>query len=193
LKNTLRQEKLQKRKEVPEADRQKESSEIISFICNSKRYGNAETVFTFISMDKEVNTHPLIEQAWQDGKKVAVPIAKKGGRMYFVNLSSFLELKKSPFGVMEPQKEETEAVIPRENDIFLVPGSVFDKKGNRYGYGGGFYDRYLQQYSEIYKIGVAFSFQVVEFDLQVDGYDIPVDCIVTEKGLIGGSNHEYFD
>lgn len=186
MKDALRKNILKLRKELPVADRESASNRVIQHICNSEEYTKADVVFTFVSMGAEVNTYPLIERAWMDGKKVAVPIAKKGGKMYFVPISSLSELKKSTFGVMEPQKEETEAIVPSENDLFLVPGSVFDEKGNRYGYGGGFYDRYFQKYPDVYKIGVAFSFQVVPFSLQMDVYDIPVDCIVTEKGLIGG-------
>ncbi|MDD3394963.1 MAG: 5-formyltetrahydrofolate cyclo-ligase [Anaerotignum sp.] len=193
MKNTLRQEILQKRKEMSEGDRQRESQKIITILCGSKRYQKADTIFTFVSMNEEINTYPLIEQAWQDGKKVAVPIAKIRGRMYFVEIASFSELKKSRFGVLEPQKGEEAEVIPSKTDFFLVPGSVFDQKGNRYGYGGGYYDRYFERHPAIYKIGAAFSFQVMEFILQVEANDIPVDCIVTEKGLLGGSDYEYFD
>ncbi|AMJ42102.1 5-formyltetrahydrofolate cyclo-ligase [Anaerotignum propionicum] len=186
MKNRLRQEILKKRKEMTEEERQRKSDNIIATLIGSKRYEKAETIFTFISMDNEVNTYPLIEQAWQDGKKVAVPIAKAKGEMYFVPIDSFSELRKSRFGVMEPEKEREDRVIPKETDVFLVPGSVFDQKGNRYGYGGGFYDRFFEQYPNIYKIAVAFSFQVMEFDLQVEVFDKPVDCIITEDGLIGG-------
>ncbi|WP_312071414.1 5-formyltetrahydrofolate cyclo-ligase [Anaerotignum propionicum] len=193
MKNRLRQEILQKRKEMTEEERQRKSDNIIATLIGSKRYEKAETIFTFISMDNEVNTYPLIEQAWQDGKKVAVPIAKVKGEMYFVPIDSFSELRKSRFGVMEPEKEREDRVIPKETDVFLVPGSVFDQKGNRYGYGGGFYDRFFEQYPNIYIIAVAFSFQVMEFDLQVEVFDKPVDCIITEDGLIGGFSDEYFD
>lgn len=193
MKNKLRQKILQRRKEMSEEIRHRESNSIIDILCGSERYQKANIVFTYISMGEEVNTYPLIAQAWRDGKKVAVPIAKLKGKMYFVLISSFLELKKSRFGVMEPEKGEDEEVTPSEKDFFLVPGSVFDKKGNRYGYGGGYYDRYFQQYPNIYKIAVAFSFQIMEDDLQVDAYDIPVDCIVTEKGVIGGYDDERFN
>ncbi len=193
MKNALRQAILQKRKAMGELERREFSKSITDFIIRSKRYKKAGTVFTFVSMDQEVNTYPLIEQAWQDGKRIAVPIAQKGGRMYFVSLSSFQELKKTNFGVMEPQIAEEQEVLPNETDIFLVPGSVFDEKGNRYGYGGGFYDRYFERFPKLYKIGVAFSFQVPGFDLQVESFDIAVDCIITEKGVTGGSSYEYFD
>lgn len=186
MKNRLREEILQKRKELSEEERQQKSAKITATLRSSARYEKAETLFTFISMDKEVNTYPLIEQAWQDGKKVAVPIAKAKGEMYFVPIDSFSELKKSRFGVMEPEKEKEESIIPKETDVFLVPGSVFDQKGNRYGYGGGFYDRFFEKYPSIFKIAVAFSFQVMDFDLQVEAFDKPVDCIITEDGLIGG-------
>ena len=193
MKNELRQEILEKRKKMTEVERHNRSNKINEILCSSERYKNADTVFTFIGMAKEVNTYPLIEQAWRDGKKVAVPVAKIKGQMYFVPITTFLELKKSRFGVMEPQKHKEDEVIPKETDLFLVPGSVFDRKGNRYGYGGGYYDRYFQQYPYIYKIAVAFSLQVMDCDLQVEAFDIPVDCIITEKGLIGGFSNEYFD
>lgn len=193
MKNILRQKVLERRKAMTKETQQKKIKKIIDFLCSSKRYEKANTVFTYISMGSEVNTYPLIEQAWGDGKKVAVPIAKMKGKMYFVLISSFSELKKSHFGVMEPEKGEDEEVTPVNTDLFLVPGSVFDKKGNRYGYGGGYYDRYFQQYPNIYKIALAYSLQIMEDDLQVDEYDIPVDGIVTEDGLIGGSNDEYFN
>ncbi len=186
MKNRLREEILQKRKELSEEERRQKSARITATLRDSERYKKAETIFTFISMDKEVNTYPLIEQAWKDGKKVAVPIAKAKGEMYFVPIDSFSELKKSRFGVMEPEKEKEESVIPKETDVFLVPGSVFDQKGNRYGYGGGFYDRFFEKYPSIFKIAVAFSFQVMDFDLQVEAFDKPVDCIITEDSLIGG-------
>lgn len=193
MKNMLRQKILQKRKEMTVEERERKSNKIIDILCNSESYQKADVVFTYIGMEAEVNTYPLIERAWKDGKKVAVPIAKIKGEMYFVPISSFLELKKSRFGVMEPPKSKNQEILPQKTDFFLVPGSVFDQKGNRYGYGGGYYDRYFQQYLNIYKIAAAFSFQVMEFDLQVETFDIPVDCIVTEKGVIGGSNDEYFD
>lgn len=182
MKEKLRKEILLKRKRMTKEERQVGSRYILEALWKGKRYEKAEAIFTFIGMRDEVNTYPLIERAWQDGKKVAVPIAKEKGEMYFVGLSSFSELQKSRFGVMEPQKGKEWAVLPKEDDLFLVPGSVFDQKGNRYGYGGGYYDRYFQQYPKLYKIAVAFSFQVMEFALQVEAFDIPMDCIVTEKG-----------
>ncbi len=193
MKNMLRQKILQKRKEMSVEERQRESNRIVDILCASQSYQRADTVFTYISMEEEINTYPLIKRAWQDGKTVAVPIAKIRGEMYFVPIAAFSELKKSHFGVMEPQKGKTEEVLPKKTDFFLVPGSVFDQKGNRYGYGGGYYDRYFHQYPNIYKIAAAFSFQVMEFELQAEVFDVPVDCIVTEKGVIGGSNDECFD
>lgn len=109
MKNKLRKEILQKRKEMTEAERKNQSEQIVDTLLGSEKYENADTVFTFIGMAEEVNTYPLIEQAWRDGKKVAVPIAKIKGEMYFVPITSFLELKKSHFGV-EPVKGKEEEV-----------------------------------------------------------------------------------
>lgn len=193
VKEELRKEILLKRRNMAKEERQRGSLEIIDTLCFGTRYKRANTIFTFVGMTEEINTYPLIERAWKDGKQVAVPIAKAKGEMFFVLLSSFGELAKSRFGVMEPQKGGEWEVHPQKEDLFLVPGSVFDKKGNRYGYGGGYYDRYFERYPALYKIALAFSFQVMEFELEVEKFDVVMDCIVTENGVIGGFAYEQFN
>lgn len=183
MKHERRKQVLAQRNSMPHAEWASNSEEICKLLLQSHAYQNANTIFTFVSFGKEVNTYPLIEQAWQDGKIVATPIAKKGKLMYFVPTSSFADLKKTAFGTLEADKDTSHEISPTANDLFLVPGAVFDQNGNRYGYGGGFYDQYLEKFPEIKKIAVAFSFQLQNEPLQVETYDIPVDTIITEKGI----------
>lgn len=187
MKQQLRQIVLEERGVLPQETWKTMSQGLQSQIFSSKWYQDAPRVFTFVSMGKEVDTYALIERAWRDGKEVAVPIAKKKDEMYFVLIHSFNALEKSCFGVMEPNISRAEEVIPRAEDLFLVPGVVFDRQGNRYGYGGGFYDRYCEMYKGFLKVAVAFSFQVVEGALAIEPYDIPVDIIYSEHGIEGGA------
>jgi 5-formyltetrahydrofolate cyclo-ligase len=66
-----------------------------------------------------------------------------------------------------------------EADCLIVPGVVFDKKNNRIGHGKGYYDRFLKRFgSQVLKIGLAFSFQVVSH-IPVESHDEPVDRVLT--------------
>ncbi|WP_317855874.1 5-formyltetrahydrofolate cyclo-ligase [Chakrabartyella piscis] len=184
MKLQLRKEMTEKRNAMTEEDFLKWSNVICDTILKSSRYQGAKKVFSFVSMGREVNTYPFLEATLADGKVLCVPIAKKKDGMYFVAIKSLEELQKGAFGVMEPQIDKAFAVTPEDGDVFLVPGLVFDTKGNRYGYGGGFYDRYLQEYDTVEPMAVAFSFQVMETSLEVEEFDIPVGKIVTEKEVL---------
>lgn len=193
MKATLRKRILAQRAGMTSEEWRDKSDAIRRNILESSAYKEAKRIFVFVSMRGEVDTISLIEQAWRDGKQVCVPIAKKGEAMYFVLLENMAELARTSFGVLEPKKDRTQAVVPKGADMILVPGSVFDSSGNRYGYGGGFYDRYFETYPDSMKIAIAFSFQLMAEPLAVDQYDVPMDWIVTENGWNGGNYNESID
>lgn len=186
MKEKIRKEVLEKREQLSTELWRKMSEEALERLFASQWYQKAPRIFTFVSMGKEVDTYSLIARAWQDGKQVAVPIAKKKEEMYFVPLTDLSQLSPSSFGVMEPNRSRREEVVPNESDLFLVPGAVFDGVGNRYGYGGGYYDRYFMEHTRFLKIALGFSFQVMEKPLAVEAHDIAVDIIITENGIKGG-------
>ena len=85
------------------------------------------------------------------------------------------------YGIPEPISENK--IYP---DIIFVPLVAFDKEFNRLGYGGGFYDRYIQKISKIkkmLKIGIAFSFQKLK-KIPVNKHDKKLDIILTEKEIL---------
>ena len=182
MKKKLREEALEKRNNIPADIRVEKSGKITEHILQSEVYKRAKTVFSFVSMGSEVETRDILVQAWKDGKTVAVPKSIKGRVMYFLPIENLEELQKSHFGVMEPIGEMENAMIPTEDDLFLVPGALFDRKKNRIGYGGGYYDTYFEKYRGYRKIGIAFSEQITEMDIPTTEYDIPLDDIVTENG-----------
>ena len=99
--------------------------------------------------------------------------------MDFYNFSFSEPLIVNKYGIPEPKK--THIVYP---DVVLIPMVAFDKKKNRLGYGGGYYDRYISSLEDNYriiKIGIGFSFQKIN-NLPTNKYDKKLDFIITEKG-----------
>ena len=95
----------------------------------------------------------------------------------------------SSYGIKEPKPESTTVYMPKEEDMILVvlPGAVFDRDGNRIGYGGGYYDKYLcwleskVSPERIYKVALAYECQMVDVAvIENEPHDIKVDCVITE-------------
>ena len=180
MKKKMRAEALAKRNGIPAEERLEKSRRITEHILKSEAWGQAKTIFSFVSMGSEVETKEILKQAWKEGKTVAVPKTDKKREMIFLKIDSFSDLQKGRFGVMEPMTQKE--LIPEEGDLFLVPGALFDRKKNRIGYGGGYYDTYFEKYGGCRKVGLAFSEQISEEWIPVEETDIPLDDIVTENG-----------
>lgn len=125
----------------------------------------------------EVDTYEIMNTLWLDGKKVYLPKVTKEG-LKFYEVLSFDELQLGTFGILEP-KEDKKSVSKEEIEVMLIPLLVYNKDNYRIGYGKGYYDRYLKDYSGL-KIGLAYHFQYSEVAFQ-DKWDIPCDVIVTDK------------
>ena len=182
MKKKLREDALARRNLISKEEREKKSLCIAEHILQSDVFRNAEKIFIFVSMGSEVETEKIIQQAWKEGKIVAVPKTEKRRSMSFLPITSFEDLQEGRFHVLEPQGTMADALIPGKGDLFLVPGALFDRKKNRIGYGGGYYDAYFEKYQGYRKIGLAFSEQISEVPIPAEEYDIPVDDIVTENG-----------
>lgn len=109
----------------------------------------------YADYNHEVITRYIIEQAWKDGKEVAVPKVF-GKDMVFYKLTDFSQLESGYFGIPEP-KEDGETVS-WETAMMVMPGVAFDVNCNRVGYGGGFYDRFLEKHPQISRVAVGIFF-----------------------------------
>lgn len=183
MKNELRKEFLEKRNAMPKEQQIEKSQIIFEKLTNSQEYKNADWVFTYIDMGSEVKTVPIIEKAWADKKRVAVPIAKTNRLMYFVEITSFHGMNRTKLGVMEPNIGIDEQVLPNEKTMFIVPGSVFDEDKNRCGYGGGYYDTYTEEKHIHNTIGVCYDFQVAK-KIPTEEFDRKLSKIITENRII---------
>ena len=143
--------------------------------------------FVYCSYQKEVPTKTLIDRLLAMGKTVAVPLTDpRNFTMEAVVLSDpDKDLISGYKGIPEPDSSliPEKIISPACIEVALVPGSVFDVQGNRLGYGGGFYDRFLAHKApQALRIGLAFSFQVME-RIPHQAHDVPMDMVVTEKDI----------
>ncbi|MFC9415567.1 5-formyltetrahydrofolate cyclo-ligase [Bacillus mobilis] len=186
----MREEKLRLRKQIIEhmnslsEERYTTLSEQIAFsLYAQKEWAEAKTIGITLSMENEVNTYPIIEKAWEQGKKVVVPKCNKGTRtMTFRQISNFDQLETVYMNLREPIPALTEEVGADDIDLQIVPGVAYTGRGERIGYGGGYYDRYLVHYKGK-TLSLAYSFQMVEH-IPVEPFDKNVEKIITEKGTM---------
>ncbi|TCV07637.1 5-formyltetrahydrofolate cyclo-ligase [Samsonia erythrinae] len=144
----------------------------------------AESVAVFLSFDGELDTQPLIQRLWQQGKRVYLPVLHpfRAGHLLFLRYAPDTELVRNRLKILEPRLDVRQ-VLPRQQlDVLLTPLVAFDEQGQRLGMGGGFYDRTLQ-YRNLtsdgpYPIGLAHDCQQVDA-LPVESWDIPLPEIIT--------------
>lgn len=138
-----------------------------------------DALYTFVSCQTEISSLPLLELAWNEKKAVAVPKVQER-EMDFYQISSMEELTPGYRGILEPvQKSRAEY----KNVFLLMPGLAFDRRGNRLGYGGGFYDRYAATHkSRIHCLAaVGYDFQLLP-DIPVETTDVAAEIIVLPEG-----------
>lgn len=187
-KKKLRSAYLEKRNQMEPEKRKEASKRIKEWVFANKRYKAAETVFLYASYKSEVETKEIIQGALRQGKRVAVPKVH-GIEMFFYTINSWEELFPGYQGILEPQIEGREPVVPASSDVMLVPGAVFDRKGGRIGYGGGYYDKYLHKVFEAYGyrpycMALAFACQICKGIIPAEEHDEKMDCILTERRVI---------
>ena len=145
MKKTLRKETIAAMKRLPESVKTQADEQLTQRLLELPAFQEAKTLATYLSMGHEFSTASLIQAALQDGKRVCVPRTYPQGRMEFVEYDPDI-LEKTRFGLLEPN-EKGKLVDKAEIDLIHVPGLVFQSKGYRIGYGGGYYDRYLADFA----------------------------------------------
>ncbi len=179
-KKSLRRRYREKRQAITGKYRDELDINILNRVTKLNQYRECSLVLSYVSMRDEADTRRLIERALADGKRVAVPRCVPNTRkMEFYYIESLSQLEPGTFGVDEPLAQKEKAVEDFSNSICIVPGICFDKKGYRLGYGMGYYDRFLCNYSGV-TIGICYSV-CTKYNLIHGRYDCRSDIVVTEK------------
>lgn len=140
----------------------------------TEQYKSASTIYGYLPYNQEVRTIPILQRALSDGKVVAVPKVIDD-RMIFVVMNDLSKVSKGYAGIPEPIENGPEADDP--DALVLMPGLAFDPQGHRVGYGGGFYDRFLEKEPNHPTVALCYSFQVFP-ELETQEHDIPVDLVL---------------
>ena len=181
-KSAIRQQMKAKRLQMPEHQKLEYEKKIFINITSSEIYQSAQLLFTYVSTEREVDTRQIIMDALSAGKRVAVPrILPQTEQMEFCLIDGLQELTVGAMGILEP-KQGIQIATDFHNSICLVPALCFDKKGHRLGYGKGYYDRFLNEYSAK-TVGLCFSSNLLDAVPQ-DEFDISVKIIVTEEQVL---------
>lgn len=134
-----------------------------------------KVIMLYSALPDEVPTQILIDQLAVQGKTVLLPRVISDTDMELHRYTGKQDLQTGAYNILEPTGElftDYEAI-----DIAIVPGMAFDNDGHRLGRGKGYYDRFLSRVPNIYKIGLCFSWQMVDH-VPFDEHDIVMDEVI---------------
>lgn len=135
---------------------------------------------------REIDITFLIDDIIQKDITLALPVIQKSSRLLrFAQWDGKTELRTGEYGILQPAVDGTTQWL--DPDIFLVPLLAFDQRGNRMGYGGGYYDTTLSHYrsqKQVAAVGMGYAKQACLFNLPTEEHDQKMDWIVTEQSAI---------
>jgi len=191
----LRTDILTQRDALSKAKQKEYSNRIMKSIIKMMPFQSATTIFTYVDFRSEVITTSLIEYMLECDKNVVVPVTLiKDKDLLAVSITEpARELAPGYCSIPEPivAIREKQMLSPDIIDIIFLPGSVFDERGGRMGYGGGYYDRFVSAKApQALRVGLAYEMQMVEH-APLQDHDEFLDFIVTEERIVVGSRQKY--
>lgn len=181
-KQEAREYYLSVRNSISEAERQSKSAVITDKVIGSTEYADCRMLLVYVSTGSEADTRELIGKALSDGKITAVPYCI-GKEMKFRVIDSLLPLVAGRFGILTAD-DSCPFADSFENALCIVPALSLDKNGNRLGYGGGYYDRFLSENPDIKTLALCFE-DCLSDGLPSESTDIKIDEIITENRILG--------
>jgi 5-formyltetrahydrofolate cyclo-ligase len=182
IKTKLRRQALETRSNLPVADL---SRQIRSRLADWPLLLRANRILFYHPFRQEVDLMPLAGQFPE--KNWFLPRIT-GETMVFLSYADGQELESGPFGIQEPLATAAPYENPQADDLILLPGLSFDRDGYRLGYGKGYYDRFVagirERQAPVLLVGVTPSALISTDPLPRDNWDLPVDWLACEDGLI---------
>lgn len=183
--NSIRKTKLALRDALSHALRQEKSALIRKKLWDIEGIAGAKHFMIYVNFRSEVETLSLFDDCYQKSIQVSVPltVTQPPQLIPYVITNPDHDLRPGYCGIPEPDTNRLTPCDPREIDVVLVPGSVFDPHGGRLGYGGGYYDRFFANAApNALRIALAFELQVVDW-VGVMDHDEKMHYLVTEEKL----------
>lgn len=179
-KDTIRRLALLARSRVPAGERPEAGRLVAERVLALPEIAGAGSVLAFASFGAEIPTDDLLRGLLLAGKRVLLPYVEEAGTLRAAEITSIDDLAPGYRGIREPARREPVSEV----DAAVVPGVAFDEHGGRLGYGGGFFDRYLETLApSVPVVGICFDAQIVK-QVPREDHDRPVHVIVTERRII---------
>ena len=178
-KNKLRKEIKNYRKALDISEKEKMDKEIFNNLLKIGLLDNIKLLLTYISTPIEVGTKLIIEYCKNNNIAVAVPRCGSGRNMQFYYYDERY-LKRSSFGIYEPDENKCSIADDLEGAVCITPGLAFDRHGYRLGYGGGYYDTFFEKHKDILSVGICYHTNIID-SLPTGTYDKKVNFIVTDR------------
>lgn len=178
----IRQQIRQCRRQLSETEQQNAPFQVLQHLTQIEHIQQARHIALFLSFDGELNTQPLIDYFWQQGKQIYLPVLHpfSEGSLLFLRYDPQTPLETHRFGMAQPALNVNHVIPVADLDIIFTPLVAFDNQGNRLGMGKGYYDRTLANWQEknIYPIGLAHDCQQVDH-IDAKPWDVPLPEIIT--------------
>lgn len=165
------------KKQQNKAHREESSQKICTLLENCGIFKNSSNILLYHSLPDEVETHAFINK-WHTEKNIFLP--RVNGNELEILAFDPKKLSKGAYNISEPDGKELHDISTI--DLIIVPAVALDKNGNRLGRGKGYYDKLLCS-SNAYKIGIIYDYQLVD-EIPHELHDIPMDMIITDKGIL---------
>jgi len=191
LKKRLREKLLKRRDSIPPELKAQKEAAIEKRLFTLDAFKKSKSILMYVSFRSEVDTRKYLDDMLRSGKRLILPVVdSRHNVLKLYDVKDTSELAPGYMGIPEPNIRENRRVTIKDIDLVVIPGTGFDAKGNRLGYGGGYYDRLLSYESKqlaeiehIPTIALAFEEQIGE-DIPAEPHDITVDMIITDERLI---------
>lgn len=181
---TLRPLLIHRRDMLAELDRARKSDEIWKRLAEVPAFQMAEQALFYVSHGSEVDTTMMRRLTREMGLTVCAPRSRPGDRhMQFHVLPEDEPFSSGPYGILQPADDLPLADLSRPS-VVIVPGVGFDRRGNRLGFGGGYYDRWLAGDGKgLPTVALAYHEQMVDA-IPVRIHDVPVQFVITDRESI---------
>lgn len=164
-------------KNISIAQKHKIEKEFYDQLFSHTMWKNAKSIGLTMAQNFEWATSPIIEMAWKQNKLVSIPKSNptlKSLQFYFI--SSFQDVEPGYYNLLEPKHEVLKKADKQQIDLLIVPGLLFTQAGYRLGFGGGYFDRFLSDFTKD-TLSLVCEMQIVD-NLPINHFDVPVQTLI---------------
>ena len=186
VKNLKRAQQKRELEAMTPGKRRAEEKRVVEWLKGMPQWIEAKTVGLTMPMRLEFQLDLMVQEARLAGKQLFVPVTMPDKTLVFVEWNEQTTFKRSAFGALEPVIDSTHPIFEvKDLDLVIVPGLLYSTRGDRIGFGGGYYDRNLQQVDDYRIVSLAYTTQVTPVvDWPVFETDIHIPTIITSEGVV---------